>query len=310
MTPLAETILKQYQTRKTARQKDAFLALLREHFGEENVRVEQSGLFRSRNIVIGDPAAAEFIAAAHYDTPPVLPFPNFIAPKNILVYILYVLLLTLGFALISIPVGFLVGVLFAWLHVPGQWFSLVFYALLLGLCALMMFGPANRHTANDNTSGVLTVLEAAQDETIRARTAFVLFDHEEIGMIGSAAFAKAHKKELGGKLLLNFDCVGDGDTILMILSRAADKSHGEKLRAAFLPSDKKSVQFAGASGTLYPSDQMSFKRSVGVAAFRRSPLIGLYLSRIHTKRDTVCEEENIACLLEGMKRLAGEDTEN
>ena len=46
----------------------------------------------------------------------------------------------------------------------------------------------------------------------------------------------------------------------------------------------------------YPSDQANFPVAVGAAAMQRKPLLGLYMGRIHTARDTVLQEENIAFL--------------
>lgn len=298
MTELSRKILRDWQVRKTKRQKTAFIEFLKSELGEENVRVEKSGLLGSRNIVLGGAADAQYILAAHYDTQPVMPFPNFLAPKNLPVYIGYTLLLCLGFFGIAFALGFVCGML----SLPSWIASLLSEAAVIGILALLLLGPANRHTANDNTSGVITVLEAYQNEAIRSQAAFVLFDHEELGLFGSAAFAKAHKAELAGKLLLNFDCVGDGDTVMLILSREAEDCR-ESLEKAFFPEGEKEVRLERAKGTLYPSDQMNFKRSIGVAAFCRHPRIGLYLSRIHTKKDTVCEEENIALLVRGIGRL-------
>lgn len=48
------------------------------------------------------------------------------------------------------------------------------------------------------------------------KAAFVLFDHEEIGMVGSYSFAKKHKEILKDKLIVNLDCVSDGDHILVM----------------------------------------------------------------------------------------------
>ena len=53
----------------------------------------------------------------------------------------------------------------------------------------------------------------------------------------------------------------------------------------------------------YPSDQANFPVSVGVAALQRKPLLGLYMSRIHTPKDTVLQEENLTFFAEGAKKL-------
>ena len=84
---------------------------------------------------------------------------------------------------------------------------------------LLMAGPANRHTANDNTSGVTTLLDimTALPTEARESVAFVFFDLEEMGLFGSAGFANQHKQIAKNTLLVNFDCVSDGDTILFAL---------------------------------------------------------------------------------------------
>jgi hypothetical protein len=43
--------------------------------------------FGGRNIVIGNPDTAKVLYTAHYDTCARLPFPNFITPKNIFIYL-------------------------------------------------------------------------------------------------------------------------------------------------------------------------------------------------------------------------------
>ena len=46
---------------------------------------------------------------------------------------------------------------------------------------------------------------------------------------------------------------------------------------------------------MYPSDQANFPWGVGICALRKGKA-GLYLSRIHTRRDTVLEETNVNIL--------------
>ena len=59
------------------------------------------------------------------------------------------------------------------------------------LFTVFMGGKPNKHTANDNTSGVITLLELMNrlSPEQKERTAFVFFDNEENGMLGSAFFA-------------------------------------------------------------------------------------------------------------------------
>ena len=58
--------------------------------------------FGSKNIVIGTPERAKVVYTAHYDTAAVSLIPNIITPKNIFLYILYQLLVTLTLMLPAI----------------------------------------------------------------------------------------------------------------------------------------------------------------------------------------------------------------
>jgi len=299
MQKLSQTIFDSYQVRKTRAQKTAFIELLQKELPEHKITVEESGALKSRNIIIGDVANAEYILTAHYDTQPVMPFPNFIAPKNTPVYFLYAIL-------IAMPVAIVAGALAGWIRAATDSPALAFavcYPLLIAYLAMMMVGKANKHTANDNTSGVITLIEALHDETIRSKCAFVLFDHEELGLVGSKQFSKKHKAEIEGKLLLNFDCIGLGDYFMLVQNKKAKPIFQDKLKAAFLPEEGKEVLFECACNTRYPSDQKNFKLGVGVACFKKMRVIGYYMDKIHTKHDTVLQEENVSFLARSLHRL-------
>lgn len=77
------------------------------------------------------------------------------------------------------------------------------------------------------------------------------------------------------------------------------------MEAAFLPGAGKDVQVVRGFG-FYPSDNANFKKGAGVCALKRKPVIGYYMDRIHTAKDTVCEERNIELLRDGCVRLAKE----
>ena len=75
------------------------------------------------------------------------------------------------------------------------------------------------------------------------------------------------------------------------------------LENAFPSAGEKTIEVVASFG-FYPSDQVRFKRGVGVCALKKSPVFGYYMDRIHTKKDTVMMEENIRLLTEGAVRLA------
>ena len=298
MTSTTQEIFNRFEIRKSRKQKTAFTNWIRPILEQAGYPVKiETGSMNCRNIVIGDPDRAEVVFTAHYDTCAVMPFPNFITPKKPLYYWLYQIL-------IMIPIfGFIFAV--SWLFsLMGEGMFLVGYWLAFGCFMIFMVaGPANKHTANDNTSGVTAVIDLAlaMPEELREKAAFVLFDFEEIGLVGSSDFAKGHKDAMKDKLLVNLDCVSDGETVLFVLKKGAH-SHLDRLKEAFSSDSRVTADFA-TKGFVYPSDQKPFPVGVGVCALNRSKRGLLYMDKIHTGKDTIYREENIQWLVEGCIRL-------
>ena len=93
MTQTDEKVLTEYQVRKTKKQKSAFIEYVKTYsdsLGYTN-SIEK-GSFGAKNIIVGDPESAKVVYTAHYDTCARLPFPNFITPKNIGIYLFFYLL--------------------------------------------------------------------------------------------------------------------------------------------------------------------------------------------------------------------------
>ena len=306
MTETSKTILAEFQVRKSKKQKAAFRDWL---CGELTAAgytptVDKSAV--AANVVVGDPEGAEVLFTAHYDTQAVLPIPNFITPRNAFWYLLYQLVLVGGIFLFAGVVEIAAILLF---HPPVGAASVVFGVVALFCCWWLIDGPANQHTVNDNTSGVITLVETALAHPVedRGKVCFIFFDNEEKGMLGSSAFAGKHKKVKKDKLVVNFDCVSDGTSIQFFPARKLkkDKARLERLEKAFRSAGDRQVEVVRGFG-FYPSDNAAFKLGAGVCALRRSNVFGWYMSRIHTAKDTVMEEENIELLRDGCLRLAGE----
>ncbi len=304
MTPLSEQIFSDYQVRKTKKQKAAFIEFLRSQI--PGLQVEQGGFGNNRNLIVGDVSTAKVIFTAHYDTCARMIVPNFLTPKNILLYIGYSIL-------ICIPFFILVAVLNALLMMWTNNFFISYWGAFLPSMALLFYmfmgGKPNPHTANDNTSGVITLcdLMAALTEEEKSKVAFVFFDNEENGLLGSSWFAKVHKKQgLKNKLIVNFDCVSDGDHMLFVLNKAARKTYGDAFAASFPSGKGKTVYMESAATTLYPSDQANFPMNVGIAALKKKKFLGLYMNKIHTIKDTVFQKENIEFLVEGTRQFVSQ----
>ena len=299
-------VLQAFPVRKSKQQKTAFIGDVTDFLSQRGYgcRIEK-GSFGCRNIVIGDPRSARYLVTAHYDTPASIGLPNFITPNNPLTYILIQTLL------IGILLGIAVGAGFLTSLVCGNFriCFLVGYLVYFGLLALMLFGPANRNNANDNTSGVVTVLEIAASlpENLRQRVCFVLFDLEEAGLIGSSVYRKAHKEAVQSQLVLNLDCVGDGDVIQFTPVKNAKKDQVilDKLSSACGRVGNKELRLRCKGFTAGSSDHKNFPNGVGIMAFRHKKGIGLYCGRIHTWRDTVLEYTNVNILRAALISLIG-----
>ena len=312
MTQTTKQVFELYEVRKTKKQKSAFITYVESLAKREgyDCRVEK-GSMGARNIVVGSPDKAKIVYTAHYDTCARMPFPNFITPKNFLIYLLYQLVIV---ALVYVPVFaavYLSYIICAFAGVPENIALLideiVFFAAVIVMLWLLAAGPANKHTANDNTSGVTTLLDimCALPEEKRDQVAFVFFDLEEMGLFGSKSFAAKHKQTMKDKLLINFDCVSDGNHILFVLKKGAIP-HAAAIERAF-PNDETYTVEIATKGVFYPSDQANFACGVGVAALKKTKHGNLlYMNRIHTKHDTAYDEKNIEFLVRGALQLTEE----
>ena len=302
MTGVSETILKDYMVRKTKEQKSRFIDYMKSVFPEMTVEEDK----KNRNLILGDPASAKVLLTAHYDTCVKMPFPNFITPTNFWLYLGYQLLITVPFLLLMWFVRDVAYLLTRW-----DFGSILmgYLAFLGALYYLMIGGPANPWTANDNTSGVITLVELyhAMPQAVKEQVAFVFFDNEESGLLGSGAFVKKRgKKELKEKLVLNFDCVSDGDHFLFVLNKPAMKRYEDSFRAAFPAAENRDALVESTAKAFYPSDQAKFPVNAAVAALNKHKRWGLYMDKIHTDQDKVFDTDNIEFLRNGTIRLLEE----
>lgn len=194
---------------------------------------ENKAICTNRNIVVGDIDKAKVLVTAHYDTPATVGLPNVMLPMNRpMFYLVQALIALVMVVLIFIPTGIVK-------KLTGSIFCTE--ATLIGLYCLMMYlllaGVPNPHNVNDNTSGVcgvLALMEAFAAEKPE-EIAFVLFDNEEKGLLGASGLAKAHKQAAKETLVLNMDCIGVGEAMLMLVPKAAREKYpalGETVRKA------------------------------------------------------------------------------
>lgn len=312
MEPLCERIVKEHGVRATRAQKQRFREVLMQGLKEAGYAPSVSMdrlLLNNANVVVGDIATARYVLTAHYDTPRRMLLPaNVIFPRSMALSVLY----QLFWFLVPVAGSALLARLAALLF-PGLGFWQYEFALLAfwALSIFLFFGLENKHNANDNTSGVVALTQTllALPPALRKHVAAVYFDNEEWGLLGSAAFARQHGKRLRATPVINMDCVGDGDTICFVLGKqlSRDRAFAQKLEGAFPPVSGKDIRAVRGRGWYYPSDHLNFRLGAGVAAFGRMPVLGLYLNRIHTSRDTHLDEGNIALIAQTLTALIAQE---
>ena len=297
-----------YPVRKSKKQKEGFRMDVQRYVNDLGYECSvEKGSMGANNLVIGDPDKAKYLITAHYDTPASIGIPNYITTCSFIPYIVYQIAVVGLFFLVAFVIGFAV----MWLTEDTKLTFWAAYVSYFAVLLLMMFGPANRHNSNDNTSGIVTLLETARTlpENQRHKVCFVLFDLEEAGLIGSASYRKKHKKATDDQVVLNLDCVGDGDEIVFFPTAKLRKDEAAMawLSRVYGKLGVKSIAQRKKGFSHYPSDQANFPKGVGICALRRSKWAGLYLSRIHTAKDTILDETNVNILRAALTTLVSND---
>ncbi|MCL2812702.1 MAG: M28 family metallopeptidase [Clostridia bacterium] len=288
LSALAASFFANFETRFKRKEKDAFLERCKAEFAElgymdSEVIIQKAG--GGKNLMVGPPDA-DILITAHYDTP---------AANGLMLVANPVLGQALGTLAFPLVILWLAGFLAGFLSVGNPFVSFLFPGILI-LLLILGFTIKNKHNHNDNTSGVLGVFRMAEfvasNPTLKDRCAFVLFDNEEWGLLGSSAFAKWRKKNYPQKkdsAVINLDCIGYGDILLL----AATKKHEDwhKMAAFFQNQGFKIAK--KQSSLVFLSDHMHFAGGVMLSFAKKSRLGFLYLPNVHTRKDTVCDLDNI-----------------
>ena len=294
-----------FPIRKTAAQKKAFRQWVMGKISRMGyrVRVEENDNARQQNIVVGDPEHAEVTFTAHYDTPATILLPDLQIPRNFPVYLLWQLLIIGGMLGISFLLGLGVGLLTG----NGDVMILTFFGAFLVLMWLQLYGFANRHNVNDNTSGVATLLETMSliPEENRSKVAFIFFDNMEKGRKGSKAWARDHLEAQHTRFFVNVDSVGVGNVFVIAApALAVQMPQYAALQQAMATIPGRECRFHSSVTTRVNSDFRSFKCGVGITAYREVSGIGLYLGDLHTARDIQADQANIQGLAHAFAALA------
>lgn len=101
------------------------------------------------------------------------------------------------------------------------------------------------------------------------------------------------------KLVINLDCVGNGEHIIIISKELAMKNKNYLiLKNNLINNEKYQVHYYSNKEGKANSDQKSFEQGIGIMACKQNKIVGYYTSKIHTNKDTIVSEENIEYLTE------------
>ena len=301
---IREQITQLFPVRRTPEQKENFRCWVQDACRKMGYSVRVEEIKKHQNVVVGDPATAQAIFTAHYDTPAGFFLPNFMTPRNRCFHwfrqVGMILLFALFGAAVGVPVWLLTG--------NGRAGFLAGYVVYMILAFSMLIGPANKNNVNDNTSGVAAVLEimARIPEESRESAAFIFFDDEEKGLQGSKAYAKVHPDVKEKGFVVNLDCVGNGEHVLLISSEKARAAQAyAALTQGMETASGRELHIFPMETSVGNSDHKSFNTSTAVYACNIKPVIGYYCDRIHTSRDTVCDQGNLDFIAEGLASFVG-----
>ena len=303
MKDYLEEIDGQFPVRNTESRKEAFREYAANEARSSGYPVETVRNQKHNNLVIGDPQEASVVFTAHYDTPRRGLLPNLMIPLNpVLKYtydflpVILLLVLAIWGATVIRDLSGLDGVARRLVFVGS--YLLIYFGLFL----LLFRGPANRHNRNDNTSGTAAVLTLCRKLAGNSRAAFILFDNEEKGKKGSKAYAQDFPDIRTGRLVVNMDCVGNGNHWIVSASEAAMNDPMFAALSEALEGINANVR--SSRKTNLNSDQKSFEKGIGICACLHSRWIGFYTPRIHTRYDTVASSDNIHCLTDSLSAFA------
>ncbi len=296
---IINTLVEKFPIRRSKEQKAAFRTWAVEQAAQMGYQAQVEAVKDHNNVVIGDPETAKVVFTAHYDTPATFFMPNFMTPRNKVFFWcrqIWMILLMVGIgAVVGVPVYLLTGI--ERVGFFAGW--LVYMALTIS----MLMGPANKNNVNDNTSGVAAVLEtmARIPEEQRGKVAFILFDNEEKGLLGSKAYAKTHPAVKENGFIVNLDCVGDGEHILLLCNKnSREMAAYTALTQGMEAQSGRELHVLQMEKCVYNSDQKSFKAGSAICACSIRKGIGFYCDKIHTNKDTVCEQANLDFIAGGL----------
>lgn len=245
-----------YQKRKTFSEKRKFRDYIQKQARDLGLR---SNIYPEaktcKNLVIGDLKSAEYVICAHYDTAPSL-LPVVERNYTYCHKFLECISLILGIGLLA---------LFYFLNMLWLGIASIVVCIILFLRLAGILSSSRRFSYNDNTSGIITVLNLMDTyKDFNQRVAYVFLDNKEKGLVGSKSLSKMMQfqkliVQKEDKKFIFLDCVGLGKDFTISWYR--ETKFVDRLKDLFLEKcDDKYTITLKEDSKVDVNDYMSFKR--------------------------------------------------
>lgn len=245
-----------YQRRKSLSEKRRFRDYVQKQARDLGLRTSIYPEIKScKNVIVGDLKSAEYVICAHYDTAPrLLP----LVERNYTYCHKF-----LEFLSLIIGVGLLI--LFYFLNILWLGIASFIICIILFLRLAGALTSSRRFSYNDNTSGIITVLNLMDIyKDFNQRVAYVFLDNKEKGLAGSKALSKMMQSQKmivqkEDKKFIFLDCVGLGKDFTISWYR--ETKFVDRLKDLFLEKcDDKYTITLKEDSKVDVNDYMSFKR--------------------------------------------------
>ncbi len=293
MQKFFERITREYPLRRKSQEKENMRTFLVGQSRTLGYDAKLSSRRRATNVVVGDMEKAKIVLCARYDTGLRELLPQFICPTRPVTYFLYQALTPVLMLLVSFILSF--ALTFA-IQRPALTLPL-FVVLLLGMLMYLRFGPSETRTANGNTSGVAALLGVMESLTPRHRGTVALAFLDA----GGGKALKANFPSLREKAVINVECIGCGDEILILPSKYT-RWNGELLDAineCFENTETKTCFLKTDGLVYYPSENRAFRYNSAICACKKVAGFGRFVKQLSSEID----EENLEVVRKGLVKL-------
>lgn len=275
-------LFNEYAMRFSNKQKKKFRKAAKEYIEELGYDVIEHKTIYGTNLYFGNDKS-NYTVTAHYDTATNMamfyPFMKFAGVR----YGQFLVLLPFFIILKISNIAFLLV-------------ATVFLVIVL-ICLLI----PNKYNYNDNSSGVLSILIHAEQNKNDPKFFYALTDNEEKGLFGAKALKNYLKaRKLKSNRIINLDCVGIGDRLLLV--HPTDSNHSKMIYEKLA----ENMQIDKMKSKLLASDHLLFGEHGLMLTRVNNPKLGnkdVYIPNLHTNKDREIDMKHVFEVVEALKYI-------